>query len=132
MATLSDIISTFDVTGKRFEWHDIVSALNELPDNERSKPESHYERTAFMLQPNDSDSIFGGYFGPHFTFADSNGTPFYCPALSESGILRGELSIATTMQTFIEHMLIACWMFAIMTFLAILLLPQSLLNGCLV
>lgn len=83
MTTLSDIINTFDVTGKRFEWHDIVSALNELPDNERSKPESHYEWTAFMLQPNDSDSIFGGYFGPHFTFADSNGTPIYCPALSD-------------------------------------------------
>lgn len=83
MKTLDEIIAAFDVAGKKFEWHDIVKALCELPDDERLKPQCHYEWTAFMLQPNDSDKTFGGYFGPQATFAAPDGTPVYSPALSD-------------------------------------------------
>lgn len=81
--TLAEVISVYDVAGKRFEFHDYVDALCTLPESEKEKPESHYEWTAFNLQPNDSDQIFGGYFGPQVTLSDSNGNPVYVPALSD-------------------------------------------------
>lgn len=78
--TLAEVLAAYDVAGLRFEYHDLVSALCALPDGERAKPESHHEWTAFMLQPNDQDNTFGGYFGPHWTHADQQGTPYYTPA----------------------------------------------------
>jgi hypothetical protein len=78
--TLAEVLTAYDVAGYRFEYHDLVGALCALPDGERAKPESHHEWTAFMLQPNDQDSTFGGYFGPHWTHADQHGTPYYTPA----------------------------------------------------
>ena len=78
--TLAEVLAAYDVADYRFEYHDLVGALCALPDGERAKPESHHEWTAFMLQPNDQDSTFGGYFGPHWTHADQQGTPYYTPA----------------------------------------------------
>ncbi len=78
--TLAELLAAYDVVGYRFEYHDLVGALCALPDGERAKPESHHEWTAFMLQPNDQDSTFGGYFGPHWTQVDQQGTPYYTPA----------------------------------------------------
>ena len=78
--TLAEVLAEYDVADYRFEFHDLVGALCALPDGERAKPESHHEWTAFMLQPNDQDSTFGGYFGPHWTHADQQGTPYYTPA----------------------------------------------------
>jgi hypothetical protein len=78
--TLAEVLTAYDVAGYRFEYHDLVGALCALPDGERAKPESHHEWTAFMLQPNDQDNTFGGYFGPHWTHADQQGTPYYTPA----------------------------------------------------
>lgn len=78
--TLAEVLTAYDVAGYRFEYHDFVGALCALPDGEREKPESHHEWTAFMLQPNDQDNTFGGYFGPHWTHADQQGTPYYTPA----------------------------------------------------
>lgn len=78
--TLAEVLASYDVADYRFEYHDLVGALCALPDGERAKPESHHEWTAFMLQPNDQDSTFGGYFGPHWTHADQQGTPYYTPA----------------------------------------------------
>ena len=78
--TLAEVLTAYDVAGYRFEYHDLVGALCALPDGEREKPESHHEWTAFMLQPNDQDNTFGGYFGPHWTHADQQGTPYYTPA----------------------------------------------------
>lgn len=78
--TLTEVLAAYDVAGRRFEYHDIVSALCALSDGERVKPESRYEWTAFMLQPNDQDNTFGGYFGPHWTQVDKQGTPYYTPA----------------------------------------------------
>ena len=81
--TLAEVLVAYDVAGKRFECHDYVAALCSMPDAEKAKPESHHEWTAFMLQPNDNDSTFGGYYGPHWTMADANGNPVYTPALSD-------------------------------------------------
>lgn len=81
--TLNDVLAAFDAPAKRFDSHELVAALIDLPEEERAKPEAHHEWTAFMLQPNDSDSTFGGYFGPQVTFADANGNPLYMPALSD-------------------------------------------------
>ena len=67
--TLAEVLTAYDVAGYRFEYHDLVGALCALPDGE-----------AFMLQPNDQDNTFGGYFGPHWTHADQQGTPYYTPA----------------------------------------------------
>lgn len=78
--TLADVLAVFDVVGKHFEYHDYVGALCALPDDERIKPESRHEWTAFMLQPNDQDCTFGGYFGPQWTQVDKQGTPYYTPA----------------------------------------------------
>lgn len=78
--SLTEVLAAYDVAGRRFEYHDIVGALCALPDGERAKPESHYEWTAFMLQPNDQDNTFGGYFGPHWTHVDQQGNPYYTPA----------------------------------------------------
>ena len=78
--TLAEVLAAYDVADYRFEYHDLVGALCALPDGERAKPESHHEWTAFMLQPNDQDSTFGGYFGPHWTHADQQGTQYYTPA----------------------------------------------------
>lgn len=78
--TLAEVLAAYDVADYRFEYHDLVGALCALPDGERAKPESHHEWTAFMLQPNDQYSTFGGYFGPHWTHADQQGTPYYTPA----------------------------------------------------
>lgn len=78
--SLAEVLAAYDVADYRFEYHDLVGALCALPDGERAKPESHHEWTAFMLQPNDQDSTFGGYFGPHWTHADQQGTPYYTPA----------------------------------------------------
>lgn len=68
---------------KRFEYHDLVGALCSMPDKEKAKAESHHEWTAFMLQPSDSDSTFGGYYGPQWTMVDAQGNPVYTPALSD-------------------------------------------------
>ena len=81
--TLAEVLAAYDVAGHRFVYHDYVAALCMLPDGERAKPESHHEWTAFMLQPNDSDHTFGGYFGPQLTMADPNGNPVYTPALAD-------------------------------------------------
>lgn len=81
--TLAEVLAAYDVAGQRFEYHDYVAALSSMPDGERAKPESQYEWTAFKLQPNDSDHIFGGYFGPQVTLADAQGNPVYIPALSD-------------------------------------------------
>lgn len=78
--TLAEVLAAYDVADHRFEYHDLVGALCALPDGERAKPESHHEWTAFMLQPNDQDNIFGGYFGPHWTHVDQQGNPYYTPA----------------------------------------------------
>lgn len=78
--TLTEVLAAYDVADRRFEYHDLVDALCALPDDERIKPESRYEWTAFMLQPNDQDSTFGGYFGPQWTQVDKQGTPYYTPA----------------------------------------------------
>lgn len=78
--TLAEVLTAYDVAGYRFEYHDLVGALCALSDGERAKPESHHEWTAFMLQPNDQDNIFGGYFGPHWTHVDQQGNPYYTPA----------------------------------------------------
>ena len=81
--TLAEVLAAYDVVGQGFEYHDYVGALNALPEAERVKPECHNEWTAFMLQPNDSDHTFGGYFGPQVTMADPQGNPVYIPALSD-------------------------------------------------
>lgn len=81
--TLAEVLAAYDVAGQRFEYHDYVAALCSMPDDERTKPESQYEWTAFKLQPNDSDHTFGGYFGPQVTMADAQGNPVYIPALSD-------------------------------------------------
>ena len=73
--TLAEVLAVYDVAGLRFEYHDYVAALCSMPDGERAKPESLHERTAFKLQPNDSDHTFGGYFGPQVTMADLQGNP---------------------------------------------------------
>ena len=80
---LAEVLAAYDVAGKRFEWHNLVGALCSMPDAEKAKPESHHEWTAFMLQPSDNDSTFGGYYGPHLTMADAKGNPVYTPALSD-------------------------------------------------
>lgn len=81
--TLAEVLAAYDVCGLRFEYHDYVAALCSLPDDERTKPESQHEWTAFKLQPNDSDHTFGGYFGPQVTMADPQGNPVYIPAFSD-------------------------------------------------
>lgn len=81
--SLDEVQAAYDVAGKRFEWDDLVGVLCSMPESEKAKPESHYEWAAFMLQPHDSDSTFGGYYGPHLTMADANGNPVYTPALSD-------------------------------------------------
>lgn len=81
--TLAEVLAAYDVASKRFEYHEFVGALSSLPDDEKEKPECHYEWTAFKLQPNDSEQTFGGYFGPQLTLSDSNGNPIYVPALSD-------------------------------------------------
>jgi len=81
--SLADVLAAYDVAGFSFEYHDLVGALCSLPNVERAKPESQYEWTAFMLQPNDSDHTFGGYFGPQVTMADAQGNPVYIPALND-------------------------------------------------
>ena len=78
--TLTEVLAAYDVAGRRFEYHDYVGALCALPDDERTKPESHHEWTAFMLQPNDQDSTFGGYFGPQWTQVDKQGNLYCTPA----------------------------------------------------
>lgn len=81
--TLAEVLAAFDVAGMRFAYHDYVAALCSITEVEWAKPESHHEWTAFKLQPNDSDHIFGGYFGPQVTMADAQGNPVYIPALSD-------------------------------------------------
>ena len=78
--TLAEVLAAYDVAGQRFEYHDYVAALCSMPDDERTKPESQYEWTAFKLQPNDQDSVFGGYFGPQWTQVNKQGAPYYTPA----------------------------------------------------
>ena len=78
--TLAEVLAAYDMASYRFEYHDLVGALCALSDGERAKPESHHEWTAFMLQPNDQDNTFGGYFGPHWTHVDQQGNPYYTPA----------------------------------------------------
>lgn len=78
--TLAEVLAAYDVEDYRFEYHDLVGALCALPDSERAKSMSHHEWTAFMLQPNDQDSTFGGYFGPQWTQVDKQGSPYYTPA----------------------------------------------------
>lgn len=79
---LAEVLAVYDVAEKKFDSYDYVAALNSMPDAERQKEESQHEWTAFMLQPNDSDHIFGGYFGPQVTMQDSDGNPVYVPELS--------------------------------------------------
>lgn len=79
---LAEVLAAYDVAGKRFSSDDLLGALCSMPDGEKAKAESQHEWTAFMLQPNDQDHIFGGYYGPHWTMADANGNSVYTPALS--------------------------------------------------
>ena len=84
---LTDILSKYDVAGKRFNSHEIVADLNALPEAERQKDECKYEWVAFMLQPSDSDHTFGGYYGPHLTLSDPQGNPVYVP---EQGLITSD------------------------------------------
>ena len=79
---LAEVLAAYDVAGMRFSGDDLVEALCSMPDEEKAKAESQHEWTAFMLQPNNQDHTFGGYYGPHWTMADANGNPVYTPALS--------------------------------------------------
>lgn len=78
--TLAEVLAAYDVAGRKFIAHEFVASLNAMPEAEKQKAESQYEWTAFMLQPNDGDKTFGGYYGPQFTFADDKGNPYYSPA----------------------------------------------------
>lgn len=78
---LTEVLSKYDITGKRFESHEIVDDLNAMPEVERKKDESQSEMVAFMLQPNDVDHTFGGYYGPQVTFRDQQGNPVYVPEM---------------------------------------------------
>ena len=79
---LTDILLKYDVVGKRFNSNDYLAEINALPEIERQKDECRFEWLAFMLQPNDSDHTFGGYFGPQFTLSDRQGNPVYVPEFS--------------------------------------------------
>ncbi len=72
----------YDVEGRKFDVHEYVAALCALSEAEKARAESQHEWTAFMLQPNDSEQTFGGYFSPQFTFTDPNGNLVYSPPLA--------------------------------------------------
>ena len=79
---LTDILSKYDVVDKRFNCNVFLADINSLPEVERQKDEYRFEWLAFMLQPNDSDHTFGGYFGPQFILSNQQGNPVYVPELS--------------------------------------------------
>ncbi len=81
--TIEDVLFNYDITGKRFMFLDIVTALSKLEDTEKMRQEFQYEVTAFNLQPNSTDSPWGFYFGPYFTCVDANGEYICNPSLAD-------------------------------------------------
>ena len=80
---IENVLSNYDIIGKKFRLLDIVSALDKLEDTEKMRQEFKYEVTAFNLQPNATDSPWGFYFGPYFTSVDVNGNSIYYPSLTD-------------------------------------------------
>ena len=62
--TIENVLSAYDVIGKKFRLSDIIWELGKLCDAEKRRQEFQYEATAFNLQPNATDSPWGFYFGP--------------------------------------------------------------------
>lgn len=71
--TIENVLSAYDIIGKKFSLSDIISELGKLSDAEKKRQEFQYEVTAFNLQPNATDSPWGFYFVPHITGVDTNG-----------------------------------------------------------
>lgn len=81
--TVENILSNYDVVGKKFSLSDISSALGKLEGTEKMRQEFQYEATAFNLQPNATDSPWGFYFGPRLTGVDGNGKSICYPSLTD-------------------------------------------------
>lgn len=81
--TIENVLSNYDVVGKKFRFRDIVSDLGKLEDTEKMRQEFQYEVTGFNLQPNSTDSPWGFYFGPYLSGADADGKPIYYPSLAD-------------------------------------------------
>ena len=79
---LLDIFQSYDISGSSFNGTEYVNEINKLSDIERQKDECRFECLAFMLQPNDNEHTFGGYYGPQSTLSDSQGVPVYVPSQS--------------------------------------------------
>ncbi len=81
--TIENVLSAYDVIGKKFRLSDIIWELGKLCDAEKRRQEFQYEATAFNLQPNATDSPWGFYFGPHITGVDTNGKSICYPSLTD-------------------------------------------------
>lgn len=81
--TIENVLSAYDVIGKKFRLSDIIWELGKLCDAEKRRQEFQYEATAFNLQPNATDSPWGFYFGPHITMVDTNGKSICYPSLTD-------------------------------------------------
>lgn len=81
--TVENVLSYYDVAGKKFGFSDISIALGKLEDAEKKRNEFQYEVTAFNLQPNSTSSPWGFYFGPYLSGTDANGSPVYYPSLAD-------------------------------------------------
>ena len=67
--TLADIWSLYDVIEKRhFLSHDIVSAINSLPEEIQGEDTCKYELLGFNFSENSSGKDWGLYYGPQFIF----------------------------------------------------------------